>query len=160
MCTQTTVLRSGRCSRHRLHSSHVLRRPQVSFSVIARLLVREQLSRHALQGAPVGPSQQALQRVRSRLWSKHKAQGVDTLTGVRACFEYQPYPQVCTHEMHGWELKSGRAGGLGANSSWYGGSSTYPWSSSSCVLLALRPNEPGASTRRARHSTLCLSSST
>ena len=33
------VLRSGRCSRHRLHSSHVLRRPQVSFSVIARLLV-------------------------------------------------------------------------------------------------------------------------
>ena len=65
-----------------------------------------------------------------------------------------PYPQVCMHEVHGWELESGRAGGLGANSSWYGGSSTYPWSSSSCVLLALRPNEPGASTRRARHSTL------
>ncbi len=41
--------------------------PLVSFSVIARLLVREQLSRHALQGAPVGPSQQALQRARSRL---------------------------------------------------------------------------------------------
>ena len=37
MCTQTTVLRSGRCSRHRLHSSQVLRRPQASFSVIARL---------------------------------------------------------------------------------------------------------------------------
>lgn len=70
-------------------------------AVIARLLVREQLSRHALQGAPVVPSQQALQRARSR-----------------------------------------------------------PRSSSSCVLLALRPNEPGASTRRARHSTLCLSSST
>jgi hypothetical protein len=35
---------------------------------------------------------------------------------------------------------------------------TYPRSSSSCVLLALRPNEPGASTRRARHSTLCLTS--
>ena len=34
---------------------------------IARLLVREQLSRHALQGAPVGPSQQALQRARSHL---------------------------------------------------------------------------------------------
>jgi hypothetical protein len=39
----------------------------VSFSVIARLLVREQLWRHALQGAPVVPSQQALQRARSRL---------------------------------------------------------------------------------------------
>ena len=43
------------------------RRPQVSLSVIARLLVPEQLSRHVLQGGPVGPSQQALQRVRSRL---------------------------------------------------------------------------------------------
>ena len=64
---QTTVLRSGRCSRHRLQSSQVLRRPQVSFSVIARLLVPEQLSRHVLQGGPVGPSQQALQHVRSRL---------------------------------------------------------------------------------------------
>ena len=31
---------------------------------------------------------------------------------------------------------------------------------SSCVLLAFRPKEDGASTRRARHSTLCLSSST
>ena len=30
MCTQTAVLRSGRCSRHRLHSSQVLRRPQVT----------------------------------------------------------------------------------------------------------------------------------
>jgi hypothetical protein len=77
-----------------------------------------------------------------------------------AFFEYLPYPQVCTHEVHGWELESGRAGKLGANSSWYEDSSTYPRASSSCVLLALRPNEPGASTRRARHSTLCLSSST
>ena len=50
-----------------------------------------------------------------------------------------PYPQVCMHEVHGWELESGRAGGLGANSSWYGGSSTYQRASSSCVLLALRP---------------------
>ena len=24
-----------------------------------------------------------------------------------AFFEYRPYPQVCTHEVHGWELKSG-----------------------------------------------------
>jgi len=56
-----------------------------------------------------------------------------------ACFEYLPYSQVCTHEVHGRELESGRAGGLGANSSWYGGSSTYPRASSSCVLLALQP---------------------
>ena len=35
-----------------------------------------------------------------------------------AFFEYRPYPQVCTHEVHGWELKSGRAGGIGDNSSW------------------------------------------
>ena len=34
---------------HRLHSSQVLGRPQGSFSVIARLLVPEQLSRHLLQ---------------------------------------------------------------------------------------------------------------
>jgi hypothetical protein len=54
-------------------------------------------------------------------------------------FEYLPYPQVCTHEVHGWELESGRAGRIGANSSWYGGSSTYPRASSSCVLLSLQP---------------------
>ena len=79
-----------------------------------------------------------------------------------AFFEYRPYPQVSTHvhEVHGWELKSGRAVGIGDNSSWYGGSSTHQRDSSSCVLLAFRPKEDGASTRRARHSTLCLSSST
>ena len=77
-----------------------------------------------------------------------------------AFFEYRPYPQVCTHEVHGWELKSGRAVAIGDNSSWYGGSSTHQRDSSSCVLLAFRPKEDGASTRRARHSTLCLSSST
>ena len=77
-----------------------------------------------------------------------------------AFFEYRPYPQMCTHEVHGWELKSGRAVAIGDNSSWYGGSSTHQRDSSSCVLLAFRPKEDGASTRRARHSTLCLSSST
>ena len=77
-----------------------------------------------------------------------------------AFFEYRPYPQVCTHEVHGWELQSGRAVAIGDNSSWYGGSSTHQRDSSSCVLLAFRPKEDGASTRRARHSTLCLSSST
>ena len=64
--TLKRVARRGRCRllfrlgvqhiRHRLHSSQVLRRPQVSFSVIARLLVQEQLSRHVLQGTLVGPS--------------------------------------------------------------------------------------------------------
>ena len=51
MCTQTTVSRSGRCSRHQLHSSGVLWRPlvsTVSFSAVARLLAREQLPRHLL----------------------------------------------------------------------------------------------------------------
>ncbi len=57
----------GDLKKDRRLSSQVLRRPQVSFSVIARLLVQEQLSRHVLRGSPVGPSQQALQRVRSRL---------------------------------------------------------------------------------------------
>ena len=42
---------------------------------------------------------------------------------------------MCTHEVHRWESESGIAGGAGANSSWYGGSSTYLWASSSCVLL-------------------------
>ena len=65
--SQVRPLKSISASRHRLHSSQVLRRPQVTFSVIAGLLVPEQLSRHVLQGGPVGPSQQALQRVRSRL---------------------------------------------------------------------------------------------
>ena len=32
---------------------------------------------------------------------------------------------MCTHEVHWWESESGIAGGLGANSSWYGGSSTH-----------------------------------
>ena len=50
--------------------------------------------------------------------------------------------------------------GIGANSSWYGGSSTHLWASSSCVLLTLRPYGPGASTRSERHSTSRLSSST
>ena len=49
---------------------------------------------------------------------------------------------MCTHEVHRWESESGIAGGLGANSSWYGGSSTHLWESSSCVLLTLRPSEP------------------
>ena len=44
------------------------------------------------------------------------------------------------HEVHRWEAESGIAGGLGANSSWYGGSSTHLWASSSCVLLTLRPS--------------------
>ena len=51
MCTQTTISRSGGCSRHRLHSSGVLWRPPVStvsFSAVARLLAREQLPRHLL----------------------------------------------------------------------------------------------------------------
>ena len=51
VCTQTTVSRSGRCSRHQLHSSGVLWRPlvsTVSFSAVARLLAREQLPRHLL----------------------------------------------------------------------------------------------------------------
>ena len=75
-------------------------------------------------------------------------------------FECQPYLQLCTHEVHRWESESGIACGLGANSSWYGGSSTHLWASSSCVLLTLRPSEPGASTRSERHSTLRSSSST
>ncbi len=51
MCTQTTISRSGGCSRHRLHSSGVLWRPPVStvsFSAVSRLLAREQLPRHLL----------------------------------------------------------------------------------------------------------------
>ena len=162
MCTQTTISRSGGCSRHRLHSSGVLWRPPVStvsFSAVARLLAREQLPRHLLHKSLL----LAPQRKRSSAPDPAcEANAEDTvrIQRVRFFFEYLPYSQVCAHEVHGWALESGKAGGFGDNSSWCGGSSTYPRSSSSCVLLALRPNEPGASTRRARHSTLCLSSST
>ena len=84
----------------------------------------------------------------------------DKELGGHAFFECLPYLQLCMHEVHRWEAESGIAGGLGANSSWYGGSSTHLWASSSCVLLTLRPSEPGASTRSERHSTLLSSSST
>ena len=35
------------------------------------------------------------------------------------------YSQVCTHKVHAWALESGKAGGIGANSSWYGGCSAH-----------------------------------
>jgi hypothetical protein len=41
--------------------------------------------------------------------------------GLCDCFSDIPYSQVCVHEVHGWALESGKAGGVGANSSWYGG---------------------------------------
>ena len=48
--------------------------------------------------------------------------------------------------VHGWALESGKAGGIGADSSWYGGCSTHLRASSTCVLLAFRPSEPGRDT--------------
>ena len=116
MCTQTTVLRSGRSSRHRLHSSRVLRhrRPQVSFSVIARLHGR---SRTAFATRPSRSSCWPLtaSAPACQIPSVKQTQSTSVDTGGNAFFEYRPYPQVCTHEVHGWELKSGRAGGIGDN---------------------------------------------
>jgi len=115
MCTQTTVLRSGRCSRHRLHSSHVLRRPQVSFSVIARLLVREQLSRHASDT----PFKELLLAPHSKRSSAPdpacEANTEDTVRyGLCAFFSHIPYSQVCAHEVHGWaHWRAGKRAGLG-----------------------------------------------
>jgi hypothetical protein len=37
--------------------------------------------------------------------------------GLCAFFLHIPYSQVCAHEVHGWALESGEAGGIGANSS-------------------------------------------
>ena len=58
-----------------------------------------------------------------------------------AFFSHIPYSQVCAHEVHGWALESGKAGGIGANSSWYGGCSAHLRASSTFVLLATHPSE-------------------
>ena len=63
-----------------------------------------------------------------------------------AFFACLPYPQVPTHEVHGWVKESMRAAGIGANSLWYGGCSAHLRASSTCVLLAFRPSEPGRDT--------------
>ena len=147
MCTQTTVSRSGRCSRHQLHSSGVLWRPlvsTVSFSAVARLLAREQLPRHLLhENLLLAP-----QRKRSGAPDPACEANAEDTVRYRLCafFSHIPYSQVCTHEVHGWALESGKAGGIGANSLWYGGCSAHLRASSTCVLLAFRPSEPGRDT--------------
>jgi len=47
--------------------------------------------------------------------------------------ESRRYSQVCAHEVHGWALESGKASGIGANSSWYGGYSAHLRASSTFV---------------------------
>ena len=113
MCTQTTVSRSGRCSRHQLHSSGVLWRPlvsTVSFSAVARLLAREQLPRHLLHEKLL----LAPQRKRSGAPDPVcEANTEDTVRyGLCAFFAHLPYSQVCAREVHGWALESGKAGGI------------------------------------------------
>ena len=53
-----------------------------------------------------------------------------------AFFSHIPYSQVCAHEVHGWALESGKAGGIrAANSSWYGGCSAHLVRASSIFVL-------------------------
>ena len=139
--TKPHVSHSGRSSRRRLHSPRVLRTAHtaaVSFSAVARLLAREQLPRHLLHKSLL----LAPQRKRSSAPDPAcEANAEDTVRIQRVRFEYLPYPQVCAHEVHGWALESGKAGGVGANSSWYGGCSAHLRASSTFVLLATHPSE-------------------
>ena len=128
------------------------------FSVIARLLVPEQLFRAtSFREILFAPHSKApalqISSVKRTQSTRRDKDGTLFLSACRIS-------NLCTHEVHRWESESGIAGGLGANSSWYGGSSTHLWASSSCVLLTLRPSGPGASTRSEHHSTLRSSSST
>ena len=120
--TKPHVSHSGRSSRRRLHSPRVLRTTHtaaVSFSAAARLLAREQLPRHLLHKSLL----LAPQRKRSSAPDPAcEANTEDTVRyGLCAFFSHIPYSQVCAHEVHGWALESGKAGGIGANSLWYGG---------------------------------------
>ena len=118
--------------------------PAVSFSAVARLLAREQLPRHLLHEKLL----LAPQRKRSGAPDPVcEANTEDTVRyGRHAFFACLPYSQVCAREVHGWALESGKAGGIRANSSWYRGCSTHLRASSTCVLLAFRPSEPGRDT--------------
>ena len=140
--TKPHVSHSGRSSRRRLHSPRVLRTTHtaaVSFSAAARLLAREQLPRHLLHKSLL----LAPQRKRSSAPDPAcEANTEDTVRyGLCAFFSHIPYSQVCAHEVHGWALESGKAGGIGANSSWYGGCSAHLRASSTFVLLATHPSE-------------------
>jgi hypothetical protein len=110
-------------------------------TAVARLLAREQLPRHLFHKSLL----LAPQRKRSSAPDPAcEANTEDTVRyGLCAFFSHIPYSQVCAHEVHGWApLESGKAGGVGANSSWYGGCSahqTYGQARHSCCLARNAP---------------------